>query len=109
MECPDGAALLYLLAGDVQVVFKKHKEVQQVERSHHGSAVPTKAPLCFELDMSELEQLENRVYTDDAQQCELNGGAVVAAAQWFGPWLGRPLGLAYGGPKKLCWRKRQDR
>ena len=64
LECPDETALFYLLAGDVRVLFRKHKEVQPVQHNHRGSAVLAKAPLRFELDVSELEllNLKNRVY-----------------------------------------------
>ena len=62
LECPDETALFYLLAEDVRVLFRKHKEVQPVQRNRRGSAVLAKAPLRFELDVSELELLKNRVY-----------------------------------------------
>jgi len=62
LECPDDTALFYLLAEDVRVLFRKHKEVHQVQRSRRGSTVPTKTPVRFELDVSELELLKNRVY-----------------------------------------------
>ena len=54
--------LFCLLAEDVRVVFKKHKGVQQVQRSRRAGAVLANAPLRFELDVSELELLKNRVY-----------------------------------------------
>jgi len=62
LECPDETALFYLLAGDVRVLFRKHKEVQPVQRNRRGGNVLAKAPLRFELDVSELELLKNRVY-----------------------------------------------
>ena len=62
MQCEEENAVYYLLAGDVRIIFSKHKEIKPIERARRKSAAIANAPISYELDNDELELLNNRVY-----------------------------------------------
>ena len=62
MQCEEENAVYYLLAGDVRIIFSKHKEIKPIERARRRSAAIANAPMSYELDNDELELLNNRVY-----------------------------------------------
>ena len=63
MQCEGDQAVYYLLAGDVRMIFEKHKKIEPVKRARRKSTAPIEAaPISYQLDEHEMELLKNRVY-----------------------------------------------